>query len=235
MYVCDDDPVFLTTMEKQLHYYLENTRLYDIAFFKNGRELIRRWNEQFADVVFLDVDMPGLDGFDIASQLIESNKDVIIIFVTNHDDLVYQVWDYKPFWFLRKSHLSDLENVLRKLLNKLDVDYLKKKCTCFLKTDARVFEIDINTLVSIESSQHNLIMKDVFGNETTCRCKIAYAEEQLLPYYILRIQKGILINFRFIAKVTSRNVILSNGHSFKIGRDRVDDVRKQFQNYMRSI
>ena len=78
-------------------------------------------------------------------------------------------------------------------------------------------------------------MKDVFGNETTFRCKIAYAEEQLLPYYILRIQKGILINCRFIAKVTSRNVILSNGHSFKIGRDRVDDVRKQFQNYMRSL
>jgi len=196
--------VFLTTMERQLHYYLENTRLYDISFFKSGRELIRRWNEQFADVVLLDVDMPGLDGFDIASQLIESNKDVIIIFVTNHDDLVYQVWDYKPFW-------------------------------CFLKTDARVFEIDINTLVSIESSQHNLIMKDVFGNETTFRCKIAYAEEQLLPYYILRIQKGILVNCRFIAKVTSRNVILSNGHSFKIGRDRVDDVRKQFQNYMRSL
>lgn len=235
MYVCDDDPVFLTTMERQLHYYLENTRLYDISFFKSGRELIRRWNEKFADVVFLDVDMPGLDGFDVASRLIESNKDVIIIFVTNHDDLVYQLWDYKPFWFLRKSHLSDLENVLRKLLHKLDVDDLKKKCTCFLKTDTRVLEIDINTLVSIESLQHNLIIKDVLGNVTTCRCKIAYAEEQLLPYYILRIQKGILVNCRFIAKVTSREVIFVNGNSFKIGRDRVDDVRKHFQNYVRSL
>lgn len=234
IYICDDQSEFLLHMEQKIRACADPARCYEIETFPSGGELLRRWSKTFSDVVFLDIDMPGQDGFDVASRLAESNSEALIIFVTNYDDGVYQVWEYQPFWFIRKSHLDDLRIVFPKLLSRLDSDKQKEKRTCLLKNDCSAIEIDINLLVTIECQKHDLIVKDASENIQIFRCKIADASAQLLPYYVLRIQKGILVNCRYISRVTSREVVLLDGRSISIGRNRVTDVRNQFQNYLRS-
>ena len=223
-------------MEKLLRYYSD---LYErscvITAMKSGRELLCCRDNPYADVVFLDIDMPGFDGFDVAAKLRESNINALIVFVTNHDDWVYQIWEYKPFWFIRKSHLEELKNLFPALLEKLDAYEQNEHQICYLQADNQILKLDMRLLVSVESSRHNLLLTDVSGQTTVCRCKIAEAEKQLLPFYILRIQKGIMINCRFISKVTSREVILSNGMRFGIGRDRIMEVKNQFHQYLRSL
>ena len=59
--------------------------------------------------------MPELDGFEVAEKLQSSKKNALIIFITSHEDKVYQSWKYQPFWFVRKSHMEDL-NVVFPLL-----------------------------------------------------------------------------------------------------------------------
>lgn len=236
LYICDDSPIFLRTMKNiLLHYFDQYNRSCDIECFESGRALLNQWKQKHADVVFLDVDMPGLDGFDVAARLRESSANTLIVFVTNHDDAVYRIWDYKPFWFVRKSHLNDVQNLFPPLLHKLAVNAQYERNLCYLKNDTQMITIDLNLLVSIESSQHNLLLKDTLGNTRIFRCKIAEAEKQLSPFHILRVQKGLMVNCRAISKVTSREVILSDNTTFPIGRDRVTDVKNSFHRYLRGL
>ena len=233
IYLCDDNPIFTEEISENIARILNNKRKYDLTLFDNGRDLINKWNQYFSDVVFLDIDMPDLEGFEVAEKLQKSKKNALIIFVTSHEDKVYQSWKYQPFWFVRKSHIEDLDVVLPRLLSKIDAEYEKERNIFNLQGENCVVELDINSLMYIESFKHNIIIYNK-DDKQQVRCKISEAENQLLPLNIIRVQNGVLVNCRFISKVTSRDVILTNGYSIHLSRDRINFVKGEFQRFLRS-
>ena len=232
-YLCDDNKSFVDDIAKRIKTILSNDREVEIVKFIDGKSLILQWNKQFADVVFLDIDMPELDGFEVAEKLQSSKKNALIIFITSHEDKVYQSWKYQPFWFVRKSHMEDLNVVFPRLLAKIDAEYEKENNFFNLYGENSVVELDINSLMYIESYRHNIIIHYKNNNQEV-RCKISNAEEQLLGKNIIRVQKGFLVNCRFISKITSREVILTNGRKIHLSRDRISSVKDEFQRFLRS-
>ncbi len=53
-------------------------------------------------VVLLDINMEPMDGFQIAEQIAKSNSKILIVFVTSHEETVYDSFDYMPFYFTQK-------------------------------------------------------------------------------------------------------------------------------------
>ncbi len=234
IYLCDDNCIFADRIRKEIDRILGKKRNYNICFFQTGRDLINQWNKAFADVVFLDIDMPEMSGFEVAANLQKSKEDTIIIFVTSYEDKVYQSWVYQPFWFVRKSHIDDLEIVLPRLLTKIDAEYEKNKNIFNLRGESCVIELDINAVTYIESFRHDIIINYKNAKQSQLRCKISDAEAQLLPLYIIRVQRGILVNCRYISKVTSREVILTDGKKIHLNRERINYVKDLFQQFVRS-
>ena len=232
-YICDDNHNFAATIKKEISLYLDSKIDYDAVIFNSGTELLKQFDKRIADVVLLDIDMPEMNGFEVASLLQKRKEDVLILFVTSHDDKVYQSYDYHPFWFIRKSHLHDLRVVMPKLLRKVDAEAERKKLTFNLKAESHNIEIDINTVVYIESYKNNIIIQDRISGKKEVRCKITDAEKQLYPLNIIRIQNGVLVNCRYISKITSREVILTDGTHFGLSRSKIDFVRGEYQNFIR--
>lgn len=233
VYLCDDNQTFVEDIANRIKSILSIDREFEIVKFTDGQSLISQWSKQFADVVFLDIDMPGISGFEVAEKLQSSKKNALIIFVTSHEDMVYQSWKYQPFWFVRKSHMEDLNVVLPRLLVKVDAEYEKQNNFFNLRGENCVVELDINSLMYIESFKHNIIIYNKNDNKQV-RCKISDAEKQLFPLNIVRVQNGVLVNCRFISKITSREVILTNGYSINLSRDRISFVKDEFQRFLRS-
>lgn len=237
-YICDDEKLYANTIKDKISMYMKtafnDSNPYNISIFNDGRSLLKEFDKQFADVVMLDIDMPGINGFEVASLIQERKEDILILFITNHGDKVYQSYEYHPFWFVRKSHLADLDVILPKLMRKIDVEKEKKKLTYNLETENRTLELNINTLIYIESFKNDIIIKDKIADDVQIRCKISSVEKQLYPFNIIRIQNGILVNCRFISKITSREVILTNGVAFGLSRSRIETVKEEYQNYVRS-
>ncbi len=184
---------------------------------------------------FLDIDIPGLDGFSVVNALQNDACRTRFAFVTSHDEEVFQALNYQPFWFVRKSHLEDLGIVLSRLLDQIDYDNRNGHRICKLRSEKRVLEIDLQMLTLVESSGHDIVLHYQDGSSITLRGKIADAEKQLEPYFVVRVQNGILVNCRHISRVTSRDITLLDGRQIAIGRKRVDAVKNQFQTYMRSF
>jgi DNA-binding LytR/AlgR family response regulator len=80
---------------------------YNMQAVSDSRELIEKLKEGIVDVLFLDIDMPYYSGMDIASYINEHMLSTIVVFVTSHDALVYKTFAYRPFGFLRKTHIAE--------------------------------------------------------------------------------------------------------------------------------
>jgi len=234
IYICDDNSSYIEEVKQKVEDVLYNLRTFEISTYYDGKDLIEQWKKKSADVVLLDIDMPNKSGFEIAKELQNLNKNVLIIFITSHEDMVYQSWEYQPFWFVRKSHLRDLETVLPRLLVKIDTEYEKENSLYNIVCESKIIQIDINKAMYISSFKHDIIVKNNDGTELQARCRIFDVEKQLSKMYFVRVQNGIIVNCRFISRVTSRAVELFNGMTLQIGRDRNEYVKNEFQRFIRS-
>lgn len=232
-YICDDCLGFAEKLKKTIDTYSAKDRENEIKVFDSAKALLFTFREKMADAVFLDIDMPQMSGFEAAEALQGIKEDIPIVFVTGYDDKVYQSYEYQPFWFIRKSHIDDVGAILPRLFKKLDAMAEQKRQTVNLKTENSVIEVDIGSLLYIEGMKNNIIIHDRVSGDKTVRCKMGSAEKQLSSHGAARIQRGILVNLRCISKITSREVILTDGTHLGLSRLKAEAVKEQYHDFIR--
>lgn len=235
VYLCDDDCAFINMIRQKIEsFFTICGRECEIAVFSDGRSLLEQFKRNFADVVILDIDMPGMTGFETAKSIQETKVDVHIVFITSHEDKVFQSYEFQPFWFVRKRHLEDLDLALPRLLIKIDAESEKERNIVRLIAENQVVEIDINKVIYISSYNHYLYLKGSDKDKMQIRCKISDAETQLRSSYFIRVHNCVIVNCRFISKVNSREIILLTGEKISISRSRAEYVKCEFQKFMRN-
>ncbi len=105
--ICDDEKEILDDiLRKVRNCFDENDILACYTGFDDARKLMECIQNKKIDVLFLDIDMPYHNGMDIAGYINEHGLKTILIFITSHDALVYQTFAYRPFGFIRKTHID---------------------------------------------------------------------------------------------------------------------------------
>ena len=110
----------------------------------------------------------------------------------------------------------------------------KRKTYQRLIADREVVAIDVDKVVYIESCNHQIAIHYRDGKPKKLRCRISDAAAQLAVCGFGRIQQGIIVNYRYIAKITSRQVIFLNGDTANVSRHRLPEVRAEYQEFLRS-
>lgn len=106
--ICDDNQTDLERIKGALCQCLTEMAFEcqtDISLFSDGRVMYEESRQRIFNLVFLDLEMPGWGGFDLAERLHMSSPETSIVFVSIHDSLVYQSFTYTPLWFVRKKRL----------------------------------------------------------------------------------------------------------------------------------
>ena len=81
--VCDDEELFRIEFKSVLDKVLINAE-YDIDTFSGGSSLYEAFLKNPFDLVFLDIEMPGIDGITLAKRLRAVSENVQIVFLTSH-------------------------------------------------------------------------------------------------------------------------------------------------------
>ena len=95
--VCDDEKIICNEIKKRL---LEIRPEFEVLLFSSGDELIK--SDKNFDLIFLDIEMPQLDGMETAQILRKNHKNEYIIFLTSHSELMAEAFKVKAFRFLEK-------------------------------------------------------------------------------------------------------------------------------------
>lgn len=229
--ICDDDVGFAgkmqTLVEDGLAVYGEGT---DISVYQDGAAFCS--SETAFDAVFLDIDMPQVNGFDVAEQMNRKGK-AFIIFVTMHDELVYSSIRFQPFRFIRKSHL---EEELPGVLKDLHVAVHKRRAGqkfAFQTREGTAF-LDVGSITYIEIYGHWLHVRVEDGREVECYGSLSKLEKELAPFAFIRTHKSYLVNCKYIYAIEKNQCVLDDGTKILLSRHRAEEVRAALKDFMRS-
>lgn len=229
IFLCDDEPKFLSDLAEKVRQVLPDS---EIIKYSDGRSLLEALSEHGCDILLLDIDMPGLNGWDIAGQLshamVQADQAPLLVFVTSHDELVYDSLQFHPFGFVRKGHVdSELPRVLRDCVQELDSH---ERHFCFHTANADV-KLPFSEILYFEA-EGNYIRLYADAGEYRFRDTLSAIENALSDSGFVRIHKGFLVNQSSVRKLTSEEAELRNGAKLPIGRTYTEAARKRLMRYM---
>jgi len=232
--LCDDDAPFRRSLRELLDTCMQTQEGIEgvLSECGSGRELLSRMGRQSFDLIFLDIDMPGTDGILLGKQLRSHGCQTDIIYVSNLDERVYEIFDVHPWSFVRKSrYRQELPGILREYIRQRQ----KRNASLMLQDgEGRLQTFYPEDITYVEAMGKQQKLRLFSRNEPVfVRSSLMELEQQMLPLGFIRIHKGFLVNFRSIRKITSRSVLLDTGENLPIGRDRLKAARETYLSLMK--
>lgn len=220
MAVCDDEPEDIVQICEAMQKTMERLKYYgkyEFRRFADSGELYAAGLKDCFSLVFLDIEMPGMDGFELASKLGKEMPGTRLIFISNYDSYVFESYEYAPFWFIRKSALEhDMYRAMRRYMQCLS----ESRITYKVKDGAGFKEVYIKDILYVESAVHTLMFRTVHGVILKKYGSLKTVEKELAPYGFLRVYKSYLVNMCHIRQVETQDVLLSGDVRVAMGRDR---------------
>lgn len=234
--VCDDEKIFINKISEYIATSAKNQRInYSIHTCERGTELLKMCEAKNIDAVFLDIAMPGINGFETAERLLKIRSNLILVFVSSQETMVFSSYEYKPFWFVPKSQLTILEIVVNKLIKKLENEERESPIIAINVEDNRIVEIDVREIAYFKTDDHYIRIVSKDGKESTSyRYKLDYIEKQLSNNWFVRTHSRYLINCRTISLIEKNYCVLVNGERVPISRANMISTKETFQKYLRS-
>lgn len=225
--ICDDEPQMLSNIAKKVLECLPDS---DVRVFSSGLELLHCLETEPCDILLLDIDMPDITGLEIARRLAPGEKRPLLLFVTSHDELVYDSFQYHPFAFLRKSCFDmEITAVLTDCLHELEH---RERHFCFRSEGNRV-SLFLSDILYFEAEGNYLKIFSKAG-QYRFRSTIASVENALTDCGFIRIHKGFLINQAAVRLLNSEKAELFDGTTLPIGKNYAKTAREQLLRYMRT-
>ncbi len=237
--ICDDESVILEQMYNVVHNtFDENNFACDLFCFQSGIEMLKSHKEHPFDIIFLDILMPDRSGFDVAKDVRTISDKTLLLFVTSQDELVYDSFNYHPFYFLRKGDSSTFSQSLSDAVKKI-ADFIKRNQMIPLKLNSGESQaVCLQDILFISSNRNFIYYHLTSGEYIPVREQMSSAEEKLKGSGFVRIHKQYIVNMNKIQKITvSRyaEVILSSSQSLPIGRKYRESTVLKYKEYMRII
>ena len=229
--ICDDDDNSIQSC-KEIITSMNINDLDMIDSYESGEVFLNEVlvkNVQY-DIVILDIDMPGMNGFEVAKKMNEREIDMLIMFYTAHEQYVYKAYEYQPFRYIRKEFArEELPFALKQAIVKIRA---QNKRTISINTE---LEIHIVEIIKIEALEYYKNHVEIFiAKETSYKTRKTLGEvfDEIADDNFIYANKGAVVNLRYIKSVTPTDVILKSGKKIPISRRRYPEVKKRFYKYI---
>ena len=226
VFICDDEPRILKSISEKVKEILADCTVNE---FSDSLSLLEALKSEECELLLLNIDMPQLGGLEIAGQLKFLRQKPLLVFVTSHDELVYDSLLFHPFGFIRKSCLdTELKKVLRDC--ETELDFPDKFYT--FKCGSENVRLKVSEIFYLES-EGNYLKVYTKGQVYRIRDTIAAAQEALSEKGFIRLHRGFLVNQQAVKVLGSDEAELATGERIPIGRNYAEEAKKQLMRYMR--
>ena len=225
----DDDKTALLISKGAIEsFFQEKNIAISLDAFSSPVNFLAMAKEENYRLVFLDIDMPEINGLEVGKKLKEFNPQTDIIYLSQREDLVFDTLVLHPFGFIRKSKIiQDFANVLELFVNTaLNTNSDNKKITFSTKTET--MSADIDNIMYIEGNRNyqTFYLKD--GSTFDARVLMGDLEEKLKDQGFIRIHKGYLVNYLYIRQIGNNEVSLTNNKSLPMSNKRKEEIMEKY-------
>lgn len=236
--ICDDDAMslnqtrqFLTDM---MHQWNEEIEIMTYTDSDSLMKRIQSENEQ-TDILLLDIDMPNRSGLEIAKMIRDEDRDIIVIFLTAHEEFVYMSFQYAPFRYIRKEYMKEeLPSAMKAAVAKLSAQQSFSVC---LRTQEGEVSVKIADITHFQMENRRVCVYTAQGGTYMIwkKLKELKAEIDAKDGSFVYVHSGCVVNLRYVRTRRSGMVVLDGAREIEIpvSRRRQREVSAMISEYWR--
>jgi len=240
--ICDDDIGFLDSFSRMItKSFTEAGRQVQVSAFSDGKSLIEKVEKekQFFDIVFLDVEMPVVHGFQVAQRLRELNAAFILLFTTYIEHKSREGYLYGAFRYVFKNNLAtEISEAVSSIIKKLDDSDIAEEKITFKYRNSGVLEdltLKKNDIIFIEIEKtRRVILRTIHAEyDVLVKPLSEYAKLLTSPIFV-PIMRNYLLNFNHVESIHNGFFMLTGGLTVPLGVNR--EVKKaSMEKYLRFL
>lgn len=227
--IVEDNPADQESLRAALISYAEGKEVsFAVECFSSPLQFEQKDDGRF-DLLFFDIEMPGLNGLELAKKLRERNQDVILFFVTNLAKYAINGYDYNAYSYLLKP--LDFGLLSLKLDGALAILQRKRKEEkVTLKNKDGVFVVEIGEILYIEVENHRVVYHTKRG-EFVVFSSLKEVIKPLMGKGFSQPSQSYYVNLARIEKIKKDSLII-DGEEIYISRAKKKPFLEDFNRFM---
>jgi two-component system LytT family response regulator len=242
--IIDDEAHSYKTLDAMLKRYCPDVNV--VAICNNGPDALQAIQHQQPDLVFLDVEMPGMNGFEMLEQLPGINFH--LIFVTSYDAYALKAIRFSAIDYLLKPiDREELQAAVQKVIKRMESPLPEQLKIIFdkmqhpsaapgkiaLPTMEGLQMIPVSSIISCEADDNytTILLKN--NKKVVVSSTLKVMEELLAEHSFIRVHRSFLVNLAEIEKYVKADggyVVMSDGSQVFISRNKKDELLKKLMN-----
>lgn len=227
IWICDDEQAVIESIYNKIKIRYPSA---NIQTFNNGNELLSISLD--VDILYLDIEMPDINGIEVARKLRAQGLRGNIIFVTAHDKYVFEAFDVQAFHYLvkpfdaKKFYQILQEASQNRTIPQPDPPYI------LIKSGFEMDKVFHEEIYYIEV-QGRKIYVHTEQNTYSFNGKMKDLEE-ILGYHFFRIHRSYLVNLKFISRYDKQQITLDNGVILILSQKKYSEFAAAYLQYIKN-
>lgn len=208
-------------------YKNETNTNFEIVQYTDGQNFIEEYRGNL-DIVFLDIEMPHMDGMTAARKLRKLDSGIAIVFVTNMAQYAIHGYEVDAIDFIVKPiSYYVFKDKLEKAMRSLE---LNKDKTIIVHDNDSVMKIKVSQILYIEKNKNYLVFHTKQG-EFQARGTMIDIENKLQGEGFSKCINGCLVNLKYVSKMCKDSVWIEDV-CLPISRQRKKEFKDDFMKYL---
>lgn len=224
--ICDDNNIDSNYVSNLVNKWA-NERKYqiNIDIFDSAEAFLFHYdgNKDY-DILLLDIEMKKMDGVTLAREIRKTNKSVQIVFITGYSDYIADGYDVEALHYLMKPLKEEkLFVVLDRALNRI----IQNEKYLLLNYYDETIRIPLHEIVYIEVDRNYVTIHS--NQDYTIKKTLGEIEKELDKRFF-RIGRSVIVNLKYISRVTKTDVFLANNTILQLPRGVYDSLNRAIIN-----
>lgn len=226
--VCDDCPVDCDYVQRLLQAWAQkNNVIVSIEKYPSAESFLFQYAvDKSYDILLLDIEMAGMDGVTLAKTIRKDNELIQIVFISGYSDYITEGYEVSALHYLVKPVREEkLYSVLDRAVHKLQ----RNEKYLHLELPDEIVRIPLSKIGFLEV-QHNYVTIHA-ARDYVVRQTLSHFEAELDEYFY-RIGRTVILNLRYIRRVTRNEIYLKNGSVLHLPRGYYEILNRAIIKYL---
>lgn len=220
--ICDDDEAYAQYIGRLAGQWGRQTgAAVETERFPSAEAFLFRYEERRDfDVLLLDIEMPGMDGVELARTVRRENDDIQIVFITGYTDYIAEGYEVSALHYLTKPVSEEkLFQVLGRAVGRL----ARNEPALILELPGEMVRLPLGRIRWLEVL-HNYVTVHA-GQDYTVKRPLGELEKGLDGRFF-RVGRSYILNLAYVQRVTRTEAELTTGEKIPLPRGQYDKLNR---------
>lgn len=229
--ICENEQCQGELIKQYILEHKEYVPSIEVSVFSSGEAFLDAYaKEGEVDILFLDIQMDGINGIELAHEVRKNSKNTIIFFITGFTEYVSDAFIVDAFQFLQKPVRQELFD--REFSRALAKHYTQNR-PYLIENKTEIIRLTLQEIMYLEILAREITLHTTQGKYRK-KGRLEQEEKILLPYGFVRIHRTYLVNMSYISMLEKGKVgkvILKNQLALRLGEGRQAEVMRRYNQF----